>query len=199
MNPENDRKYFRINKIVLLVVILALAAGLFGWWLGRTDKPQTAQPNNPAQNTTLSTDTTEQDVASLVTYRLPDGWREASCPNAAGTVFVIPAGEGSVDCRDNPSAPIKISVDPGNNDDCNDLQNVQDVRKHTCKSLFINDKKSLQAETIYNANSSYNKETTIQAYYINTGKDIVRLEYMYTSDNRYQTGFDQLAMSVQAK
>lgn len=199
MNPNNDRKYIQVNKTALLIAILVLGAGLFGWWLGRSDKSQTAQSSNSAQNVTPSTNIAGPDVKSLVAYRLPDGWKESSCPNATGSVFIVPAGASGVDCEANPSAPVKVSVDAGNNDDCNDLQNVQNVRKHICISLYINDKKSLKAETIYNSRSSYKKETTLHAYYINTGKGIVKVEYVYNNSNDYQAGFDELAKSVQAK
>lgn len=199
MNPENDKQYVRIKKAPLLIVFVVLGVVILGWWLGRSDTPSPATLQ-PTDTTTTSSNSAGPDVRSLVTYRLPDGWQEDYCPNAAGSVFIIPAGAEAVDCASNPSSPIKISIDPSNSDDCNDLQNVQSVRKHICISLYINDKKSLKSETIYNQESSYRKETTINAYYINTGKGIVKVEYARdSSDNEHQAGLDQLAMSVRVK
>lgn len=203
MNHENAKQYVRIKKAPLIILLVVLGAGLLGWWLGRSsfDTQSTLQPTNSPQTSTPSSNTTGSSVKSFVAYRLPDGWDEASCSNAAGSVFVIPAGASGVDCDANPSSPVKISVDPSSSDDCNDLQNVQNVRKHICISLFINGKKSLKSETIYNQDSPYKKETTINAYYINTGKGgVIKVEYIRSStDNEHQAGLDQLAMSVQVK
>ncbi|MBA3758445.1 hypothetical protein H0X10_02325 [Candidatus Saccharibacteria bacterium] len=204
MNPDNDRKYVQVKKVTLLIAALILAALFLGWLLGRSSNSDNASNNNQPQPTSsqqasTTPSTSGEDVKSLVTFKLPDGWTEASCPNAAGSVFIIPAGAGGVDCDANPSAPVKVSVDTSNSDDCNDLQNVQNVSKHICSSLFINDKKTLKAETVYNQDSSYKKATTVQAYYINTGKGIIKVEYVYEGSNEYQTGFDELAKSIAVK
>ena len=203
MNPDNDRQYIRVKKIPLLVVTLVLLAGLTGWLLGRSNNdPVTQQtPGVPSvMSTTPSSNTNGPDVKSLVTYVLPDGWKEASCPNAAGSSFVVPSSASGVDCDANPSSLVKISVDASNSIDCNQLQNVQNVSKHICISEYINNQKSLKAETIYNKDSSYKKATAINAYYINTGKGVVKVEYVHDpSSNEYQAGFEQLAKSVQAK
>ncbi len=37
MNQDNERNYVRIKKATLFVAILVLAAGLLGWWLGRSE------------------------------------------------------------------------------------------------------------------------------------------------------------------
>lgn len=199
MKPDNDHKYIRVNKLVLLVAVLILGAGVLGWQLGYSNTSSTSQPNNTNPPTTVNNASTA-GVKSLVSYVLPDGWKEASCPGTTGSVYVVPAGASNVDCNANPSSPVKISVDPANNTDCNQLQNVQNVSKHTCISLYINGHKSLKVETIYNQDSSYKKPTTINAYYINTGKGVVKVEYIHDpNDNGYQAGLDQLAKSVQVK
>lgn len=208
MNPEHDRSYMRVKKITVLIVVLIIAAGITGWVLGRSDDSSSNnQPANTTQSTPnpsvqppVSSNASGPDIKSLVSFTLPDGWKEASCPSAAGTVFVIPDGGGNVNCDANPSAPVKISVDPSNSKDCNQLQSVQNVSKHICVSEFINGKKSLKAETVYNKDSSYKKETAINAYYIDTGKGVVKVEYIHDpSSNESQTGFEQLAKSVQVK
>ena len=201
MNPGTNKHNIQTKRVPLLIVLIVSGAVVLGWWLGRSSAPpSTLQPTDTAQTSTPSSNSAGPDVRSLVTYRLPDGWQEATCPNATGSIFIIPAGVGAVDCASNPSSPVKISVDPSNSDDCNDLQNVVNVSKHTCISLYINDNKSLKAETIYNQNSSSKKPTTINAYYINTGKGVIKVEYVHApDDNGYQAGFDQLAMSVRAK
>lgn len=185
-------------KIIMSVVLVVILAGLVGWALGSNqDKASNGQESNSEPTTTSNTD--GRDVKSLVSYELPDGWKEASCPSAAGAVFVVPRGAGEVDCGASPSSPVKISVDSANNTDCNQLQGVQNVSKHICISEFINGKKSLKAETRYNSQSSYKRDTTIHAYYINTGKSVVKVEYVYTEDNAYQMGWEELAKSVAVK
>ena len=201
MNTQNNKRHTGTKILLLLVALLVLGAGLVGWRLGRsTNRQSVSAPTSPSQGATTGSDVAVADVRSLVTYTLPDGWTEATCPNAPGAVSVMPAGAEAVDCGANPSSAIKISVDPSNTDDCNDLQNVQNVRKHTCISLYINDKKSLKAETIYTQDSSYKTETSIHAYYINTGKGVIKIEYIHHSDdNEHQAGLDQLARSVQVR
>ncbi len=204
MNPD-DHKYVRVKKMSLIIIALIVVAGLVGWLLGRSDDPkpttnQTPSSQNTSQPPSSAGSNSSSDVKSLVSYTLPDGWKEATCPNATGAVFVIPSGASGVNCDANPSSPVKISVDPANNTDCNQLQNVQNVSKHVCVSEFINGKKSLKAETAYNKDSSYKKETAINAYYINTGKGVVKVEYIHDpSSNDYQAGFEQLAKSIQVK
>lgn len=185
-------------KIITGVVLAVILAGLLGWAIGTNqnkqgnDKPNTSEP-------TATQNTAGPDVKSLVSYELPDGWKEASCPSAAGSVLVVPLGAGEVDCNATPSSPLKISVDSANNTDCNQLQSVQNVSKHICISEYINGKKSLKAETRYNSQSSYKRDTTIHAYYINTGKGVVKVEYVYTTDNAYQAGWEELAKSMMVK
>lgn len=198
MSPKHKRKYVRVRKITLLVAILIVGAGLLGWQLGHSDKSPTSQPNNTNQATTVNNANTA-GVKSLVSYVLPDGWKEASCPGVSEAVYIVPNGSSGVDCNANPSTPVKISIDPGNNIDCNQLQNVQDVKKHICISLYINGHKSLKASTEYLASSSYKKATTMNAYYIDTGKGVIKAEYIYNSDNQFQAGFDQLANSIKVK
>jgi hypothetical protein len=200
MNNNQDNNYFRINKFVAIVVILIIMAGFGGWLLGRNNSTDSNQTNNSAdENETSTTTPSGEGVKSLVTYSLPDGWKEASCESNPGSVYIIPAGAGNIDCGANPSSPVKLSVDPGNTKDCNELQNVQNVKKHVCISLYINDMRSLKATTEYLASSPYGQETTINAYYIDTGDGVIKAEYIYNSNNQYQKGFDELVNSVKAK
>lgn len=167
-----------------------LVAGTLGWWQGKSKDA----PIKSANGTTSS----ETEVNSIVSYTLPDGWKEASCANQASTVFVVPTGS-ALQCDTDSISPIKISVDPQNTTDCQELSNVQNVRKHICKSLFIGGHKTLQASTEYPKSSSYPVDTTISDYYIDTNKGVIRIQYTYTSGNDYQMGFDQLANSVRIR
>jgi hypothetical protein len=197
MNNEHDNRYFKVNKLLTLVVLILIAA-VAGWLLGRNDN---STGNNSAQTNSSNTSNTEVStiegtVNSLVSYTLPDGWKEAGCENSPGTVYIIPAGANNVDCNANPSSPVKLSVDPGNTKDCNELQNVSDVKKHVCISLYINDMRSLKATTEYLSSSAYGRETSINAYYLDTGSGVIKAEYIYNSENKHQLGFDQLISSI---
>lgn len=198
MNPEKDNKYIRLHKkttAFFTILVLLFGAGLLGWWYGRSDSSPSPQQTANTQQTVNNTEVGE--VSELVTYVLPDGWKQNKC-QGSGAVFVSPNGT-TANCNSNPVSPIKISVDPSNNKDCNQLQNVTDVKKHVCISLYINGLKSLKASTEYLASSSFKQVTTINAYYIDTGKGVVKVEYMYTNDDQYQAGFDQLANSINVK
>ncbi len=201
MEPNTKHGNNNVTKICLIVFVLALLAGLIGWKIGSSDKqPANNQQSNntPVPSTPNSNNTSQASVLSLVSYTLPDGWTESTCPSSSGASYIIPAG-ASLDCSANPSSPIKVSIDPGNSKDCNQLQNVQNVKKHICSSLFINDRKTLKALTEYNQESSFKKDTSLSVYYIDTGKGVVKVEYIYTSSNEYEAGFDQLAKSIQVK
>ena len=200
MNPSDtpNRRFPHIPKTVLLVIVLVLGALLVGWWVGQrgtstiTKGPIGSQPSVPLSNSNTP------EVTALASYNLPDGWKEASCTGSK-SIFVLPVGVKDVACNTNLIAPIKLSVDPNNTKDCNQLGNVSDVKKHTCISLYINGLKSLKASTEFLASSSYKQATTINSYYVDTGKGVVKVEYQYTTDNQYQAGFDQLANSIKAK
>jgi exopolysaccharide biosynthesis protein len=197
MNNDFDNKNFRINKF-LAVIILILFAGLAGWLLGRSDNTTIIQ-NDSASNEVKTTKVVSQDkgsVKSLVSYSLPDGWKEAGCANNPEAVYIIPVGASDVDCGANPSSPVKLSVDPAEIKDCNELQNVSNVKKHVCISLYINDMRSLKATTEYLSSSAYGRETTINAYYLDTGSSVIKAEYIYMSSNEYQVGFDELVNSI---
>lgn len=202
MEPNAEKKSFlNLKNILGLVVLVVLIAFLVGWATGRksdSEQPvtQPAGTSTPVANNNNDNDT---DVSALVSYNLPDGWTEASCPDAQGSVFVVPQGAPEVDCSATPSAPVKISIDSANNTDCNQLQSVQNVSKHTCISEFINGKKSLKAETRFNDQSAYKQETTVRAYYIDTGKGVVKVEYVYKDADTYAAGWEELAKSVQVK
>ncbi|MDB5186380.1 MAG: hypothetical protein JWL85_903 [Candidatus Saccharibacteria bacterium] len=196
MDPNTEPRKNRLLKVAIPVIILLLLAGLAGWGLGRTNShndtkaQQTSNQTQPQQQTGTAD---VKEVKALITYTLPDGAKEGTCPSAASTVYVIPSG-ADLNCDANPSAPIKISVDPQGATDCNQLQNVQNVKKHICSSMAIDGHKTLKSST-----EQSNGETT-DAYYIDTGKGVVKIEYIHqSSNNQYQSDFDRLANNIKVK
>lgn len=198
MNPDNDRRYFKVNKIVPIIIGIALVAGLLGWALGNNkDAKDVNETNNTATESAKGTTNTDnKDITALMTYNVPDGWKEARCESVPRAIYLIPAGAPDLNCDANPSAPVKLSVDSGSTKDCNELQNVSNVKKHVCISLFINDHRSLRATTEYLENSEFKEATTVNAYYIDIGSDVIKAEYVYANEAKYQTGFDQLINSI---
>jgi hypothetical protein len=170
----------------ITVIVLVLAAILFGWWIGHHNSQKTA--NNYGSNTSTTNNAQSSSVKSLVSYTLPDGWQETACSSSSDTVY-IESGSSTAGC----SAPVKILVDAQNTTDCQQLKpaSTEGVKKHTCSSLYINGKKSLKSLTDINGNSTAD-------YFVNTGKGVVKAEYTYSSNNGLQAGFDQLAMSIKA-
>lgn len=182
-----------IRPIVFAPILaLIVIGGFVGWRLGHNNN--TSNNNSQGASTTNAADTA---VKSLVSYTLPDAWTENTCSSSATIIYIIPNGT-SLNCSANPSAPVKIYVDSQNTTDCQQLMptTTKGIKKHVCISLYISGHKSLKASTEYSSSSSYKTDTTISDYYINTGKGVIAVEYTYTSANDYQTGFDQLAMSV---
>lgn len=195
MNTNNNHDHSRAKKTPLLIVALIIPASLFGWWLG--GRSNNTQTNNPVQPR-ASTSTPGQDAKSLVNYTLPDAWTETYCAPSKD-IYITPS-DTAADCKMKPRAPVEISIDSANNKDCNQLQNVQNVSKHICISEYINGLRSLKSETVYNKASAYKKDMTINAYYIDTGKGVAKVEYVHEpNDNEFQADFEQLAKSVQVK
>jgi len=183
--------------IILAIVVVLVAGIVVGLLIGRSGNAANKQTGAPAGQ---SDKTSTTDVKSLVSYTLPDGWNQGTCSGTPDTVYITPSGT-SLSCDSDPSAPIKMYVDAGNTTDCAQLKPAsnQDIKKHTCISLYINGHKSLKALTEYAAGSTYKTDTTIAEYYIDTGKGVVALKYTYTSSNDFQAGFDELAKSVRVK
>jgi hypothetical protein len=201
VEPNANRKYLNARSVMLIVVIIviliiALVSVLSNSNDSSTNENSTAQPS-PQENDTTSVDSA--NVKDLVSYTLPDGWQESTCPSSPGSVFFEPNNSTKVDCDANPSAPVKMSVDPANTKDCAQLQNVQNVSKHICISEFINDNKTIKAETRYNNESAYERDVTVKAYYISTDDKVVKIEYIYENNDEFQLGFEQLAKSVRSK
>lgn len=196
MNPDNNRKYLKVNKAYLAVGLFILAAFLIGIKLGTDGSPSSQAPSPAASQPSTTEPSKESNVKSIVTYVVPDGWKEADCNSNSGSIHLSP---DNIDCNSSPPAPVAIAVDPGNTKDCNQLQNAQEVKKHTCISMFINGRKSLKSSTEYLESSSYKKATTVNAYYIDTGSGVVKVSYTFNSDNQLQAAFDQFANSVNPK
>lgn len=192
------------NRLLVIILVAIAAAGTVGWLLGRSKHdsvPATQSGSNSSNSSNtapVNNATSTSNVKSLVSYTLPDAWTEGTCSNVPNTVYIIPNGT-KLDCSANPSAPIKIYIDPQNTTDCQQLNNVQGVKMHVCISLYINGRKSLKAATVFPQSSSYSADTTVADYYIDTGKGVVKVEYTHTSDSDYQANFDQLANSIKVK
>lgn len=190
---------FMQKKLVVIgIVLVALAFGA-GYLLNQSDEGgnNTQSTGQPVQQDTANNQQTAGAVGSLASYTVPDGWDEANCEGSEA-VYIVRSGS-SVNCNENPAAPFKLSVDPGDTKDCNELQNVSEVKKHTCISLFINNMRSLKAETEYLASSQYGKDVSFITYYIDTGEGVVKAEYAYQGNTQYQADFEQLVNSVNAR
>ncbi len=200
MQPETPKQRIPLQTLLIIALVFIVIAGLIGWRVGRTtnQKFATNGSNATGSNSTPTADSSSRNVKSLVTYTLPDGWKEGTCPNNADRVYLIPGGT-SLNCDADPSAPIKLSIDQQDTKDCQQLANPQNVRKHVCISLFINGHKSLKSTTEYLSSSALGKEITLSDYYIDTGKGVVKLEYAHTSSNDFQNSFDQIANTIKVK
>ncbi len=182
---------------MLTLLAVLIITGFVGWRLGRSSN--SVNTNNGSQSSSAD-NTSATSVKSLISYTLPDAWKENTCSNSSNVIYIIPNGI-ALDCDSNPSVPIKIYVDSQDTTDCQQLMPAtnEGIRKHVCISLYISGHKSLKASTEYSNGSGYKTDTTISGYYINTGKGVVAIQYTYTSANDFQAGFDQLATSVKVK
>jgi hypothetical protein len=184
--------------IIGLVVLLALSVGyIIGSNGNKNNSVETPKSSENASE--LENAGSDENVKSIVKYSLPDGWSEETCPSATGSVYFRPNGAPEVDCGNSPELSIKISASGQNITECSQIQDVAEVKKHICKSLYINNLRSLVAETEYLSSSTYGRETYVKTYYIDSGAGIVKALFVSANGGSYLPGFDELANSISAK
>lgn len=168
-------------KVILAVVVMIILTALVGWQLIK-ESDEARRKKNTASRVAENSST----VKSLISYSLPKDWSEAECASE------IHIGPGASVCNTGSPAPIIVSIDPQNNTDCSQLDGAQGVQKHTCRSVFIDGRQSLQAETVKDG-------TTTVAHYVNTGNGVVKIAYIYADSNDYQPQYDQLVSSIDVR
>jgi hypothetical protein len=190
--------------IILLVLILLVVGAMFAWLLfsrNRAEAPATTTPP-PAASNAADQPADSADVKSLVSYSLPSGYKETVCPDGDQGVVLSRNGDAAKACDATAPAPgIRIMIDPRSAKDCNDLQNVQAVSKHICKSEFIDGHKTLEAETVYNDQSEFGTETKLKAYYFDAGDSVVKVYYLVSppeAGNDLDAALRQVAQSLKA-
>ncbi len=191
----------RIVMIVGGLTLIALAV-FVGWSFGRND---TAGNNDDGQSQSKSaqseadqTGGTAPELQSLVSFTVPDGWRQEGCAGRPASLYFIPPGQ-NLDCAADPSALVSLTVDPQNTTSCQQLDGQQQVSRHVCRSQDINGRRSLEAETDYLQSSRFGRETTIKRYFIDTGDKVVEARYQFSGADSAGDGFERLAKSITAK
>jgi hypothetical protein len=179
-----------MKKILLgLILLIAVAGAIIGW----------GQFHNASAPGNDMSATTTTDVKTLVSYTLPSGWTESSCPDDSH-VYVAPA-DAAADCAADPIAAVSMLVDPRETKDCAHVTAPTGVLSHTCKSLFINGLKTLLASTKYPKSDLYPKAETVTDYFVDTGKGIVQVERVAGIDgaDTYKADFEQLVQSIKIR
>jgi hypothetical protein len=184
------------KKIIFALLAVLVLGGVIGWIIRGAATKDT--PPEASQTQGIGNHADRSELKSLVSYTVPDGWQEASCDGDKDTVYVLPQ-EVSLDCNAVPAAPISISIDPQGATDCSELDDNQNVRTHTCKSLDIDGRKSLEAKTEFLPTAGQGRGETFARYFIDTGKGVVKVEYRYSGDATYQQGYDTIAQSISIK
>jgi hypothetical protein len=183
---------------IFAIVIVVLLAGVgVGWAIrgprnANTSTATQATPPQASQTQGVGNKAGQSELKGVVSYAVPEGWQEATCDGDKAIVYVLPHNV-SLNCSATPAAPISLALDPNGPTDCNQLNTESNVRRHVCKSTSIDGHKSLQAST-----TESNGDTTSD-YYVGSDKGMVRIEYRYSGDAKYQTEFDRLANSVAFK
>jgi len=181
--------------IIALVVVVAVIGVIIGWGSINDANAPGGATTTQGQDAASTT-----DVKSLISYALPASWQEQSCADADQYIYVVPSG-AAFDCKADPRAPVSLMVDPRNTSDCQQVTAPNGVLRHTCKSLFIDGRKTILSETEYPKSEMYPKPQTVSDYFVDTGKGIVQIEYVYGAkgSNTYQAGFDTLVQSVKIR
>jgi cytoskeletal protein RodZ len=196
-SPHHSSKALLL-AVVSMAFIILLLVGIIGWLVGRRDTATSNQPSSSQNATPQATTTSAGRVTDLVAFDVPGGWEQQSCDNQTDVIYFVPSSE-SPDCSAEPQTSITLAIDPGNATDCNQLQNVQNVQKHVCRSIFIDNRKTLEAQTIYNQQSSVLPGRTVDAYFIDTGKGVVRARYIHSGNAAYGTIFNDLVKGLRVR
>lgn len=188
------------NYLVLVLIMLALLltlAGVIGWLIGRDDSTSDKSDQQAASSSEES-QVSAGRVTDLVEFDVPGGWKQAECEGAEDVIYFVPSSQVP-DCNSGPAWSITLAIDPQSRTDCNQLQNVQDVSKHICKSIFIDGRKTLEAQTVYNQDSVVLPDRTVDAYFLDTGKGVVVARYIHDGTAAYGTVFNNLVMGLRVR
>jgi hypothetical protein len=199
---EENRKERRWTALLLVVLVAAVAIGL--WLLFGKDNNKQTNKSTSSNSQSSKTSTNSGQINSLISYDLPDGWKTITCNTSTEAVLVVPSGRVTPDCASlSDSWPMKILMDSNNTTECSQIKvNSQQVTNHVCSSQTINGNKIFVASTTYNEKSSYGKSTKVSDYYVDTKNGVVKLEYaddQTSSEDDYQSQFDQIANSIKVK
>ena len=186
--------------IVILSILLFLAIGIGIGYRLNNDTNEDINPNQSnSENTEAKASNGISKVNDYVAYQVPGGWEQKICDRDTDSVYFATSNFRQVDCSSAPESQIKLSLSSENYTECNQIPEKQDVKKHICISKYINDLRSLHAETEYLPSSSFGKETSMKTYYIDSGQGMIKAEYIYSANGSDQTGFESLVDSIKAK
>jgi hypothetical protein len=199
-NKENIRER-RWTGLIIIVLVAAAAAAAWFVFAKDSNEQKTAPAPVPQSSKSASS---SNNIDSLISYQLPDGWKTVSCSNPTQVVLLVPQGRVSPDCAALANNwPMKIMLDTQKTTECSQIHvNNQQVTNHICSSKFINGSKVFVSSTTYNDKSAYGKNTKVSDYYVSAKNNVVKLEYaddLTSQEDDYQAQFDQLANSITLK
>lgn len=139
-------------------------------------------------------------VRDLVTYQVPDGWREETCETEPAVIYMVPA-DLTLDCGAARPAPMSIALDPSRTVSCAQTSGKPGVAKHACEAVTVNGKRGLRASTQYKPDTAAAASIVSDSVYLPAGasnSSVVKFEYRYTGAAAYQQQFQQIAGSIKA-
>lgn len=197
MEPERSSSFSKVVVGVIIGLIIVLfGAGLIGWRIGRNSSKSDAPPVTETQ--TVESDTTATEVDELVTYSVPSGFVKAKCGVERDVIHFIRESQ-LPNCESVPTESITLEIDSSDHRDCNELEGVDNVTKHVCRSIFIDNRRTLEASTSYTEVSTVLPERTVDVYYMDTGKGVVLAKYIHEEAAPNSTAFNELAYSLRVK
>lgn len=177
--------------IFVLTLLLIIAASLV---VAKSIRDPKNVPKH-ASGTSDEVATQEVNLASLVSYTLPEGWTEVICGEKEDIILFMPPGTAKPGCSGTPNASVKMSIDPHSTLRC-DVHESSDntVTQRTCEQTQINNKPALKL-ILERQNS---KDT---AYFTEAGSYVVKIEHTdrFGGAGNVEEGFNLLAKSVISK
>jgi hypothetical protein len=207
MPTPAERRRKKLRAFLMVVILLVIAAAALALIFHKNNKAynnaSTASANKSSTNQTTFPGNRTQ-IESLISFELPANWTDTDCIGATETVLIIPNQDVRPNCAiDLQNWSVKMVMDTHNTTSCSQIKvDNSQVTNHVCSTVPVNGVRLVKSSTTYNDKSSYGHATKVSDYFIKTKNGVVKLEYidnLTSTNDDYQTGYDQLANSIKVK
>lgn len=189
-----NSKGFSAVEVILLMVIVAIIGGA-GYYIYQANDENSATEDTPLSQEVDTQDDQSNEVASLPTYSLPEGWSELECDSVDSVArLASPGTDKAVDCDDR-SNTVLVFDSSGieacmTDEEVNNMNKIKPISDYKCKAITVDDTEVLRVEADYGGGLSLS--------YVFQGNKSLTVTY-YSGDNgvlTYANEVEELVQSV---